>query len=777
MSSRFRIDNLTLDTGRGVLLCDSKPIPLGPLTYRLLLTLVEAAPNVVSHDELIASIWDGRPVSPETISQRIKLLRDALSDDPHNPRYIELVRGQGYRLLPPVEVLPNEAPAGGRLRWLTLTGVAICLVLAATFVFWIAKAPTGTMREGSSIAVLPFADLSPAHDQQYFADGVAEEILNLLSKATPLRVIARTSSFSFRGKEADVRRIAEGLGVTHVLEGSVRKEGNRVRVTVRLVEASSGSGVWSESYDQQVGSILPLQSDVAKSVAAALKANLQNDVADVVRPVNAEAYDLYLRGQQKFRLWSYDEAERYFEQAIAIDPEFIPAYYGLGVTYVDEVADVRVAMAENRTKLREVLRRGLRLAPDDPGLLALSAQLARYDGDIQLAEERFATALRKDPANGTVRYLYAIFKLDQNDPDEALRLLRRSLEIDPLNPNIYTTVWASHMDRWDAKEAIAAAAHYREVAVSSDWHGDGMTAGARLLLSGDLAGSIIYIKKAVAQPERPGELALYWLPMAYYSIGDPETADALLEAALRTPWNGPAIIGAKAYRHVVYGDIHEARRLAVSALTAPRKIWVGDEGDVIILRLAVDSMIENGEAQRAVDFLETLAQEYARYKATKDIDPRDFAPAPIPVKSAYSSYPALYFTDYVRALRAVGDEVGANNMLDHLEAVLALRRQRGLFIEERYAAEALALRGRTEAALDALEKAERDRTIYYRWHLVLLHNEIFAGFRDHPRFVALIERIQRDLSRQREELRRMDLSQIPAQTGRRSPEPPSRSRD
>jgi hypothetical protein len=178
------------------------------------------------------------------------------------------------------------------------------------------------------------------------------------------------------------------------------------------------------------------------------------------------------------------------------------------------------------------------------------------------------------------------------------------------------------------------------------------------------------------------------------------------------------------------------------------------------VRLAVDALIESGEAHRAVEFLEKLAPEYARYKVTKDIDPTDFSPAPVPVKSAYSSYPALYFPDYIRALRAAGDEAGANQMLDHLEAILELRRKRGLFIEERHAAEALALRGRAEAALDALEKAERDRTIYHRWQLVLLHNEIFAGFRNHPRFVALVEKIRRDLSRQRDELSRMDLAEI-----------------
>lgn len=166
MPPRFRIGALTLDTGRRLLLRDSKRIALGPLTYRLLLTLVEAAPNVVSHDELVRSIWAGRSVSPETISQRIKLLRDALADDAHNPRYLELVRGQGYRLLPRVEVLPDESPARHRPGWVVPIGAAIFLAAAAAIVFWIMAAQTDAVPESTSVAVLPFADLSPERDQQ-----------------------------------------------------------------------------------------------------------------------------------------------------------------------------------------------------------------------------------------------------------------------------------------------------------------------------------------------------------------------------------------------------------------------------------------------------------------------------------------------------------------------------------------------------------------------------------------------------------------------------------
>jgi tetratricopeptide (TPR) repeat protein len=375
--------------------------------------------------------------------------------------------------------------------------------------------------------------------------------------------------------------------------------------------------------------------------------------------------------------------------------------------------------------------------------------LAWWDSDSKLAEQRLATARHKDPSSRIAQRLYGSFKLDQGYPDEALAMTGRMREIDPLNSSMYIALWACYMDLVKAKEAIAAAEHYREIVRPTDPTADSLLAVTHWILLGDLAGSIEHGSRLAAQNE-PG--APPWLALLYYDIGDLRTADSLMERgrwALRSDYE---IVAVDAYRHLVHGEVSEARRLAVATLNAPKKIWGGDQGDVILLRLAVDAMLESGEAQRAVDFLETLAPEYAQYKVRKDIDPRDFSPAPVPLRSAWSSFPALYFADYSRALLAAGDEAGANNMLDHLEAVLELRRKRGLFVEERHAAEALALRGHTEAALDALEKAERDRTIYYRWQLVLLHNEIFAGFRDHPRFVALVERIQRDLSRQRERL-------------------------
>jgi TolB-like protein/DNA-binding winged helix-turn-helix (wHTH) protein len=763
MSSRLRIGDLILDSGRRVVLRDSTPIALGPLSYKLLVTLVEAAPNVVSHDELIEAIWSGRPVSPETLSQRVKLLRDALCDDPDHPAYIEGLRGHGYRLLARVDVMPAEAPLRDdrRVSWRIAVAIAVLAVAAIAGTAMTRQGPherAMTAAQSPSIAVLPFADLSEARDQQYLADGVAEEILNLLSTATSLRVIASTSSFAFRDKNTDVRRIGAALRVTHVLEGSVRKSKDRIRVSLRLVSASDGNQLWSESYDRQAGDILALQTEIARSVAFELHSTLRNVTEIAARRISPEAYELYLRGQQLMRKTSYGEAARHFEQVIDMDAQFIPAYAALGVAYVMEVIDVRVGVATNREKLRGILNRAMRISPHDAGLLALSAQLAQYDGNNRIAETTYAAALQREPSNIVVRTLYPHFALDRGNPQAALRISQQSLEMDPYNASTYGMIWAIRQDLRQPREAMVAAARYLELSAPHDISGEFMTGVTSWLFAGDYAQGIRAFERSVAriEPEDAGTPA--WLPLLYYNIGDVERADALMEPMHQTAWNDLERIPAQIYQYVVHGNIAAARQRAVAALKEPT-IWGGADTDMIIVRLAVDAMIASGEARRAVDFIESLAPEYARYKSRDDIDPRDFSPAPIPVKSAFTSYPALYFTHYARALRATGDEIAATRMLNHVDAILSLRRQRGLFIEERYAAEVWALRGQTDAALDALEQAERDRTIYHWWQTELLHNQIFAGMRNHSRFVALVERIQSDLSKQR-----IDMSSLESAT-------------
>ena len=748
MASVYRIGDLTLDAGRQELCRGDEPIRLGALSYRFLLALTEAAPDVVSHDALARAVWDGRAVSPETISQRGKMLRAAIGDDAHDRRYIESLRGRGYRLIPPVITTVRRDAR----RPLGLRGIGIAAVLAlaaATLLLRFAgPAKEPPARPIPSIAVLPFADMSPGQDQRYFADGMSEEILNLLSRTTSLNVIARTSAFSFRDQNADIATIAGKLNVSHVLEGSVRRSEDRVRISVQLIAASDGTHLWSESYDGELRNVLQLQHEIAASVAAALEFNLLGR-ASPARPtatrVNPEAFDAYLRGRQQMRFIgprTNAEAERYFKRSIEIDPAFLPAYSSLGMVYVRQILELDVPIGQNLEELRGIVQQGLTTAPDDPALIALSGQVARYDGNMVVAEQRLRRAFELDPSNDLIVTLYGMFKQDQGYPREALRVALRLLERDPLNPVLYIQVWAAHMDLGNASEAMAAAMRYNEAVAVPSSVGLTLRGWASVTLLGDIVGGI---RDRELADVADGATRSYASPDQYYDIGDMEQGNAALELL------GPeAMHFAAAYRNLITGEVRKARELALHAITNRKKPgYSAYYDDTAWMRLATDALIAAGEAHRAVELIENMAPVYADYRSRAHIDPQEFSPAPYPVKSTYSSYPALYFPDYVRALRAAGDANGADNMLRHLEAILRLRRERGLFVEERHVAEARALRGDFEGALDALEQAERDRTIYVRWHLFLEHNEIFAEIRRHPRFEALVSRVSEEMRRQR----------------------------
>ncbi len=746
MPSIIRIGDLTLDTGRQRLTQGTVPIHLGPLTFRLLMALVEAAPNVAGHDDLARGVWGGRPVSPETVSQRVKLLRDAIGDHADNPRYVELVRGRGYRLLPRVDVVESADPRRRRKRALWFAAAAIPVV-AAVLLIRADVTPEATSPPLPSLAVLPFADMSPNQDHEYLADGVAEEILNALSGSTSLPVIARTSSFSFKDRNDDIATIAKQLGVSHIVEGSVRRSGDRIRVTVQLILAADGTRVWSAAYDRGFVDLLQLQEEIARSVAAALEVTLLGPATAAHAPrqqVDPEAYDLYLRGRQRLRDFNLGDAEQYLDESLSIDPGLVPAYSALGETYVRRIVDIDVPITEYREKLRDLLVRGLERAPDDAGLIGLSGQLARYDGDIGLAEQRFREALERDPSNITVQLVYTMLKGDQGYPEQAVYVTRAAREIDPLNPLVYLGDWSVAMDLGDAQKALKATERYAKVAGSSDTAALGLRCGTKMVLLGDLAGAA---RDCTAHISARGAEHSLW----YYVLGDLENGDAARELYDRVVAKSSGDAFALVYRHLVTGEIAKARELVL-----PLFIGRGDYSalyeDAMIARLAVDALIDRGDANLAIDIIEDMAPQYASFRALEQMEPEKLSPAPYPVKSVYSSYPALYFPDYIRALRAAGDTGGAENMLSHLEGILQWRRARGLLVEERHVAEARALRGDYEGALNALEQALKDRTIFQGWHVFLLHNPIFADIRERPRFLAIVGQVRNDVQRQRAKL-------------------------
>jgi TolB-like protein/Tfp pilus assembly protein PilF len=297
-------------------------------------------------------------------------------------------------------------------------------------------APAGGAIPEKSIAVLPFVDMSEKKDQEYFSDGLADELLDLLAQVPDLRVPARTSSFAFKGKSEDIPSIAQKLRVAHVLEGSVRKAGNMIRVTVQLIRADSGYHIWSKTYDRDFKDIFKVQDEIAAAVVEALKIKLgPTQPIGAHRSSNPEAYNEYLLGRQFHRHGNNDgwrRAIEAFHQAIALDPHYAAAYAGLAMSeafladQTGEAAGLRQADAD--------AERAVELAPEEADGYASRGYLrSTYSWDWAGAQADFTKALLLDPASATVQRSYALLLKSQGRLSEAIAAEKKAIELDPLS--------------------------------------------------------------------------------------------------------------------------------------------------------------------------------------------------------------------------------------------------------------------------------------------------------------------------------------------------------
>ena len=281
-----------------------------------------------------------------------------------------------------------------------------------------------------SIAVLPFADLSAQHDQEYFSDGVAEEILNGLTKVAGLRVPARTSCFAFRGKSVDAREIGKRLGVETLLDGSIRKAGNRLRISVQLIDARDGYQLWSERFDREIEDIFAIQDEIARSVLDALGLSLtEREERRFLKPstTNVEAYEFYLRGRKLFQTWNRQNMEfarQMFARAVAIDPGFAAAWAGLANAYVD-----LYRWGRNSHDLEEAQRTSAHALQLDPNLaeahVAIGQALA-IQRQFKDAAAEFERAIELDPTSFDAYYFYARSSFEAGDLEKAVQLFEKA---------------------------------------------------------------------------------------------------------------------------------------------------------------------------------------------------------------------------------------------------------------------------------------------------------------------------------------------------------------
>ena len=286
-----------------------------------------------------------------------------------------------------------------------------------------------------SIAVLPFANMSRDADDEYFSDGLAEEIINALAQVPELKVIARTSAFAFKGKNEDIRRIAETLGVTNILEGSVRRAGSRIRVTAQLIHASDGTHLWSQRYDREMSDIFAVQDEIAAAIAGALKLKLVPSAERRMPSLPAyEAYLKYRSYQWQFTPEAAQRSRQCLEQALALDPEFALPYVGLADYNLALSAVGGIPASEALPRARKLAQRALEIDPALPEAHAMLGIVAgHYDYDWKEAERRFQDAVKREPLSPHLRQWYASFWLNSmGRTNEALLQLAHILEEDPL---------------------------------------------------------------------------------------------------------------------------------------------------------------------------------------------------------------------------------------------------------------------------------------------------------------------------------------------------------
>jgi TolB-like protein/DNA-binding winged helix-turn-helix (wHTH) protein/Tfp pilus assembly protein PilF len=470
MSPILRFGRFQLDRQNFELRCDGQPVKLDRTPLELLLFLAEHSGTLVTRDEAVEHVW-GKGVFIEAESSlytAIRKIRQALGDDSGEPQFIQTVSRKGYRFIAKVEEVRGVSPgppvadtAGRRMRsWMLWTALA-CVLAAGVLLFRLRIAWHSPSRGKVMLVVLPLQNLSGDGRQDYLADGITEEIITQLGNLDPqhLGVIARTSAMQYKHARKDTAQISRELGVNYLLEGSVQRSGDRIRVTAQLIQASDQTHLWAESYDRELSDVLKLESDIAGMLAGKIRLTLskQTDqrLAAATR-VNPEAYDAYLRGLQGWNQRSQDgflQAIADFNRATELDPNYAPAFAGLARVYSLAPIFAGIATSEAGPKALNAATRALAL---DETLAdahsALGFVKGHYQYDWPGAEHEFKRAIELEPNNTYGHFFYSnSFLSPFGRHEEATAEMYKAMELDPLSTRIQsfagiTFIWARRYD-------------------------------------------------------------------------------------------------------------------------------------------------------------------------------------------------------------------------------------------------------------------------------------------------------------------------------------------
>lgn len=747
----MRIGEWLVDPALDIISRGSETHKLEPRTMRLLMCLANPPGAVVSVDRLLDEVWSGVIVAPSSVYQAVSQLRKTLGDVDATPTYIATVPRKGYRLVAAVAPLASAAktpavtaadvPAPGALPpapqvaesrrfWPIALG---CLVLAAcgiaaTWLYTRAHGPKPA--EFASIVVLPFMDLTAERSDQAFCDGLTEELSNWLAQIPTLRVVSRTSAFAFRGQAEDVREIGKALGTDHVLEGSMRRSGNHMRVTVQLIDAHTGYHLWSEEFDRPVEDAIDIQEDISRSVAGTLKVRLTSDSERQFaarRTADPGAYQLYLLARHYQQLLTPDATERaidLFRQVLAADPKFAPAYAQLAYAILNQGYFRDRPTADVAAQMEPLISSALRLDDRMSAAYAVRGALRAAQSRTQEGLDDLQHAISLNPSDMGAFAEMGRIRLFQGEPRDSIESYDRAAALDPLNAVLQEQRCAvlDDLARYDEAERACERARILQPGAGSPAARTALLAESRGRTDEALRWSALSLK---AEPS--DDFELYWT-----------RASLFLSIGLAVPAREAVELGREATKdednarialvRVVYcegGEKALRNYLAAERLDqSPHSVALFESAYAALLL---------GEPAAAKDRI-------TRALAASDRDP-GFAELPFYARGAQHTSPS-YRLDRAAAELGLGDRASAQQDLDIVLAMLDKMIASGVERYETYElrAKAYALEGHADEAMRNLDKAAQ---LGWRRAWWATREPYFASLRTRVDFQALVARVSR----------------------------------
>ena len=444
MAGTFTVGEWTVLPELNSLERNGRMVRLEPKVMQVLMVLCEHCGHVVSKEQIFHRVWSDTFVSDEVLTRAASELRKVFEDSPQQPKYIQTIPKGGYRLVATVVREPANRKDWYSENWRMLTAATAVLLLAAVASFYTLKAKRlGASKAAiTSLAVLPLANLSGDPEQEYFADGMTEELITDFARIGTLRVISRTSVMGYKGKNKPLPEIARELNVDVIVEGTVQRSGGRVRIAAQLIDARNDQHLWTGSYERDLREVLVLQDEVASRIAEEISVKLTPEEQEHARasgahPIDPEAHEAYLQGLYFWNKLTENDVKKsigYFERAIQLAPDYAPAYSALAFSYTLLASEELAPSRENYAKAKELALKAIALDENRADAhAALGFILCYGDWDWHAAEVQFKRANALEPNGDVGHHVYALYLGDMGRTEEAISEMKKSLTMDPLS--------------------------------------------------------------------------------------------------------------------------------------------------------------------------------------------------------------------------------------------------------------------------------------------------------------------------------------------------------